>query len=154
MPVAPVLENPTARPGAGADEPEPLPIEAFARMKSPPDADDEAPPPELLDALLEAPLPDCRQPVNVISGCLRFSSCCWSPDCPEVEPEVAEPVEEPAPEPAPIRDAALTRVDPPDCEPVAPPDEPELPPDWADTPTASAAVNIVLKINCRFIQTS
>jgi len=67
VPVAPVLEEPEPLdPDPDADEPEPLPIEAFARMKSPPDADDEAPPPELLEALLEAPLPDCRQPVNVM----------------------------------------------------------------------------------------
>ena len=67
VPVAPVLEEPEpVDPAPDADEPEPLPIEAFARMKSPPDADDDEPPLELLDALLEAPLPDCRQPVNVM----------------------------------------------------------------------------------------
>lgn len=61
-----------------ADDPEPLPIVAFARMKLPPDPPDppdaDAPPaelPEVLEppeALLDAPdpLPDCRQPVNVM----------------------------------------------------------------------------------------
>jgi len=66
VPVAPPLDEPEPLdPEPDADEPEPLPIEAFARMKSPPDDEDEEPP-ELLDALLEAPLPDCRQPVNVM----------------------------------------------------------------------------------------
>jgi hypothetical protein len=68
VPVAPVLDDPDppVLDPPDADEPEPLPIIAFARMKSPPD--DEELLPEPLDALLDAPdpLPDCRHPVNVM----------------------------------------------------------------------------------------
>jgi hypothetical protein len=75
-------------------------------MKSPPDADDEEPPPELLDALLEAPLPDCRQPVNVMFWLPPLLELLLPllPDCPELEPEVlpvVDPVVEPAPDPDP-----------------------------------------------------
>ena len=67
-------------------------------MKSPPDAEDEVLP-AVVVALLDAPdpLPDCRQPVNVISLLLRELLL---PVWPEVDP-VVDPVEEPAPEPAP-----------------------------------------------------
>ena len=73
VPVAPVLDDPDPPlleppllDPPDADEPEPLPIVAFARMKSPPDEEELLPDP--LDALLDAPdpLPDCRHPVNVM----------------------------------------------------------------------------------------
>jgi len=108
VPVAPLLDDPEPLDpeplDPDADDPEPPPIVAFARMKSPPDEEDEEPPPELL-ALLDAPdpLPDCRQPVNVMFWLPPLRELLL-PDCPELEPDVepdVDPVEEPAPEPDP-----------------------------------------------------
>jgi len=103
VPVAPLLDDPEPLDPdpPEADDPEPLPIVAFARMKSPPDDEADEPPPELLDALLDAPdpLPDCRQPVSVMFWLPPLFELLL-PDCPEVEPDV-DPVEEPAPEPDP-----------------------------------------------------
>ena len=148
-PAVPVALPPPIEPEA--DEPAPPPIVAFARMNSPPvlpDADEVALP-VLLDAA-DDPLPDCRQPVSVTFW-LRDEL----PDCVPIDPD-EDPVEPVVP------DCPEDPEDPPDCDPVCPaggvadpPDcEPDAPPDWAETPTASAADNIVPKINCRLIQTS
>jgi hypothetical protein len=130
-PVLPVLDP--VLPIPDADDPDEPPIEAFARMKSLPREDDDEEP-ELVEPADDAlePLPDCRQPVKVTFWLPPFLLL----DCPELMPD-EDPVE-PDVEPD---------VDPGVCPAVDPPCEPDAPPDWAETPTARTADNIVPKIN-------
>jgi hypothetical protein len=128
LPAEPVV--PVALPvdPAPLDADEPDPIDAFAKTNSLA---------ELLDAEPGAPgelgvlddadaLAGCRQPVNVmLCGLLLLRGLL--PSCPGVDPDVDGGV---WPGVAPAWIAA----------------------NWADTPKLSAAVNIVPKISCRFIQ--
>jgi hypothetical protein len=123
-PAVPVEPEDPELPPAADDPDEPEPIDAFDSTNSLPEPFDD----EDDELLPEVPvaldaLAGCRQPVNVtVSLLLRL----LLPSCPEVCPD-----DDP--------------VDPEDCPAV-------LPPDWAETPTAIAAVRTVPKINCRFIQ--